>query len=451
MSTKLHNRIQTHIDNYNGEIITTDGKPPVNAKLTNFKLYGKSVQSGTPTPENPVPIESVPSDFEIVSCGANIWRNNRTFPFSEAGYNFDFDSSTGIYTINGTGSSAFIVLNTTPLCPVKSGDKITMRVEYSAGSLAGGTITIGGYRVGTPNRWVGEAIFSSASLISSTILSIDGMTETRLFIPGTRTFTNLKLKVGWYLNNNSITIDTPIEPYTGSTTNLNLIGAPNAPAEWVGQPISLMSAPDGTSEEYRADEGVIIKKIAKRVLNGGVSETYYRSAYATWDRGNFKSFFCNDLSVKFATSSSVHMFSSRFQSKSLVVGRDLEDNCIFSYGENNISYGYDMKIDKNLLSIDWDNSTDAQRITAFRTWLASNNVEVIYDLNEPITIPVIPQPTPKSVYAHLNNIYADTTPQPTISCGIRKLGNRPYIQAKLKDELGNFLADENGNNIGGLY
>ena len=136
MSIKLHNHVQTHLDEYSGETITTTGKPSVRDKLYGFKIYGKTVQNGTPTPESPVPIQSVPSSFDITSCGKNLWRNNRTFPFTQGGYTVDFEPVTGVYTINGTGGGGqFLITHSTPLCSVKVGDKITFRAEHISGTV----------------------------------------------------------------------------------------------------------------------------------------------------------------------------------------------------------------------------------------------------------------------------------------------------------------------------
>lgn len=52
--------------------------------LRNFKLCGKSVQNGTPTPENPVPIQNVPSSFDITSCGINLWDSKAMWDYVEA-------------------------------------------------------------------------------------------------------------------------------------------------------------------------------------------------------------------------------------------------------------------------------------------------------------------------------------------------------------------------------
>lgn len=43
-----------------------------NAPLQNLKLFGKTVQNGTPTPEAPVPLESVGKSVNVTICGKNL-------------------------------------------------------------------------------------------------------------------------------------------------------------------------------------------------------------------------------------------------------------------------------------------------------------------------------------------------------------------------------------------
>lgn len=55
---------------FNGEILTIPNSE--DGYLRKLKLYGKSVQNGEPTPDNPVEIKTVPSEFDITSCGENL-------------------------------------------------------------------------------------------------------------------------------------------------------------------------------------------------------------------------------------------------------------------------------------------------------------------------------------------------------------------------------------------
>ena len=59
-----------------GEHIHLDDS--ADSKLVEFGLYGKAVQDGIPTPENPVEIEVAGNDgsVEVKSCGSNILNNN---------------------------------------------------------------------------------------------------------------------------------------------------------------------------------------------------------------------------------------------------------------------------------------------------------------------------------------------------------------------------------------
>ena len=146
------------------------------------------------------------------------------------------------------------------------------------------------------------------------------MTHAMLWAPSERTFNNFKFKVGWYVNDNSIAENTPIESFTGTTVSF--------------------SVKDTNNNEYALADG----------------------DYADFATGK-----------------------------------------IFSGGQ-------------------------------------------LYDLHpdEIAKIKLL-----KSVYPS-TNIFTSANIQPNLSLSIRKLGNRPFVEHLLTDEGGNFLVDENGNNIIGV-
>ena len=113
------------------------------------------------------------------------------------------------------------------------------------------------------------------------------------------------------------------------------------------------------------------------------------------------------------------VLSTHFQSKSVVTGNGLEDNCTFSYGESGVPFGFDIKIDSRLLSIDWDNSTETQRMEAFRDWLSINKPTFLYKLETPQTHDLHPDELEKlkqikSVYPS-TNIFTSANIQPSLS------------------------------------
>lgn len=95
-----------------GSAITIDS---AKAPLQNLKLYGKTTQNGTPTPDAPVPLVSVgdSGSFEVgVYCGKNLLENLATTK-TVNGITFTINADKSI-TINGTASATTMFdVNTT--------------------------------------------------------------------------------------------------------------------------------------------------------------------------------------------------------------------------------------------------------------------------------------------------------------------------------------------------
>ena len=104
---------------FSGEILTIPKSK--DGYLRKLKLYGKSIQDGEPTPDNPVEVKTVPSELDITSCGRNLFdaskitnltqhsveENGRVIRkktyASTSGYTFQFLPNT-TYTISFKGT-----------------------------------------------------------------------------------------------------------------------------------------------------------------------------------------------------------------------------------------------------------------------------------------------------------------------------------------------------------
>lgn len=432
----IANKLQTHIDNYNDEIITTDGKPPVNAKLTNFKLYGKSVQNGEPAPESPVSIQSVPSSFDIISCGKNLFTTNN-WDSILATYNNPFTTITGsnsFYTTKNFGGAAqsegFIF-------KVKS----NMIYSFSFDFLFEALKEVAVWRSGRVFFY--DLTNGLVQNLENTFLKLNISKETGRKVMSVTMPSNCT-KIGivfnfsiditppyWHdsakmtMSNIEFVEGNPLskyKDYISSTTALNLLGTPNAPTELIGQPIELMSLPDGTADEYRADEGVVIKRVSN-VIFGGLESFYVAQSSHGWlTSGNTLPFYVfyrsmSDLLIpKPNTASMCDRFYCYLASKTEdIVVKDRE---AFSVGHSNYMT---IRINKSRLS-NGGTGTNEENLQAFKDWLSENNAKIFYELATPITIPVTAQPTPKSVYSQSNNVSTSANIAPTISCGVRKLG-----------------------------
>ena len=95
-----------------GEIITIDDG--LNEKIQSLKLFGKTTQNGTPTPDAPVPLVSVgdSGSFEVEVYGKNLLENLATTK-TVNGLTFTINADKSI-TINGTASATTMFnINTT--------------------------------------------------------------------------------------------------------------------------------------------------------------------------------------------------------------------------------------------------------------------------------------------------------------------------------------------------
>jgi len=337
-------KYQTHLDEYSDEIIQTTDKPSVRDRLHNLKLYGKSIQDGEPTPENPVEIKTVPSSFDITSCGKNIFQMNSQSSILTTGMpvvNVTWDADEQTLTFNGTSTNpgAFQAGHFTLKHPAELNKTYVLTFIPVSGSISSaygnvGQIGLGDNTSGAsgnsiyssiPKKWEGtvSVIYNSSTMRG---------TNLRLYVHNNQTFDNFKIKI--QLEEGSTATD--YVPYTATTVPFAVRDTNNNLHE-------LCSLPDVTSDEVNAESGKIIKRI------------------------------------------------------------DTETNSLLPAPQV-----YDLHPDE---------------------------LEKLKSL--------------KSVYPQ-TIIFTDAAVQPAISCSVRKLGNRPFIDSPIIDENGDYLVDENGNNIIGV-
>ena len=119
--------------------------------INEIEIYGKSVQSGEPTPENPVPIQSVPSSFDITSCGKNLLPLTE-YPLTNLGTASTFKVSSGIITIDhplgqdevimavGPDGIVGVKYKVDPAIPtsiwIKAGTPVTFKLYHKGGDRA---------------------------------------------------------------------------------------------------------------------------------------------------------------------------------------------------------------------------------------------------------------------------------------------------------------------------
>ena len=242
------------IGKVSGELLHVDDAFP--SPVREFVVYGNSVQDGTPTPDAPVPIESV-SELSVVSAGKNL------IPYP---YFSKSKVESGIeYTDNGDGSISVEGTNT-------SSAGATFDIMGSIYNSAYITFPAGTYKAYVKesisnnyamylsirrDTYYGEEMLDGGGKFSGKMSWIFTLSEpTILFI---RIGVNSKKTVVKTTVNVSLCAseDTdPYYPYVGSTTT-NLLVSDD------GTDYELRSLPDGTRDELVVRDGrrVLVKRV----------------------------------------------------------------------------------------------------------------------------------------------------------------------------------------------
>lgn len=118
-----------------GEVINIIGAEEQNG--TALKVYGMSSQDGTPTPSNPVDIDSSVANF--TSVGKNLHDVSRQLPRTNV-YTTTTYNSDGTFTIDGTangeGAQLNGIINGFSIGGLKAGDKLVFSYEVISGSAS---------------------------------------------------------------------------------------------------------------------------------------------------------------------------------------------------------------------------------------------------------------------------------------------------------------------------
>jgi hypothetical protein len=187
----LDNKITKFYASNQGEIYITDSD---NGKIQDMMIYGKSSQSGTPTPENPVEIKSVVNPTVKV-CGKNLWN-----PIL-GGY------------INGIDGSITETLKTQIAVTdfIKtSGKDITVIARNFSSAIE----TSYAYRIGFYNaekKWIKNIMPSDGNKYSINIFNITGTEYIRVSAPH-GIYDTIQIEKG--------SEATPYEPYTEQSVQL---------------------------------------------------------------------------------------------------------------------------------------------------------------------------------------------------------------------------------------
>ena len=325
-------------------------------------LKGNTSQDGTPTPSNPVDINVVKGENNIVVCGKNLLPYPYYSTTTTAGRLTWTDNGDGTVTVDGENNTT----NTTYFTCVGSR------------SLFGIPLAAGTYTTSLGSSSNVRATIARYNNISSVIALIDANTNKTTFTLNKDEKGTFALAVNKNLSVNNIIVKpmiergseaTTYEPYTGMTLPITL-------------PIGMELCKIGDYQDYIYRESgnwYLYKAVGKVVLDGtenwGLSNgVYYADSIENYSRNN---------NIPFST----HL-----------QGRDNVNNASTFYNFGDLSIGFNSGNSTNRLYIRYDNITE---LADFETWLSSNNVTVYYVLVTPTTTQI----TDTTLISQLNALY----------------------------------------------
>ena len=176
-----------------------------------------------------------------------------------------------------------------------------------------------------------------------------------------------------------------VRPIRGVTSLTISDGGSNS--QTIALPQTLYSLPDGTIDSYDVVSGNGTKNIALSLEDGSKSWTFYN----TGDSGHSTAYFSSGARIsspKYNNAICSH-FVMGDGANLWITGFDKE-----AAGIDVTKDGLRLRILKSRLPGWSDSWTDAQKVTAFKAWLADNPITVLYELASPQAITGTPQTIP---------------------------------------------------------
>ena len=345
--------------------------------LLGMRIFGKTTQDGTPTPDAPVDLES---------CG----KSGKVGVSMEGKNLLDLNAATFLGCINNGGVLVSNVNNAhyaALVCPglvdtfmACKGKTVTFSANKSIDGRAMAVVIYGKMKNGDPyqsingkagERFISFRIAEDFENITSVELrwnrSLSGA-----FTDTISSITDLQVEIG--------EIATTYEPYKGQTITIETPnGLPGIPVTTGGNYV------DADGQRWVCDEidfakGVYVKRIQKDVFDGTESWSYYNS-------GNNP---CFTTTTQPATRNAA--MSSHFKHSNYPYTLSSEKTGFFGWDSSN-KYLY-------------FSSAEAS-VANWKAWLATNHVTVIYELATPIETPLSEEEL--AAYAALRTYRENTT------------------------------------------
>ncbi len=336
---------------------------PANAPLQNLKLFGKTEQLGTPTPDAPIDLVSIGNSgsFEVGVYGKNFCDINTTYQGKSGSAN-TYDPLTHTITLNADDTGSNTGRYFTPFRNFEIGKNYT--VSFDIKGTVGKKVRCGWDRknieITLTNQFTRHSVAITTNKTAEPIIFYSVKTAEGGLASGEyMQFANVQIEKGSQA--------TPYEPYNKQTLALT----------------DTLRGIDKFKDEKDFARGVKIQRFATKVFNG--SEPIYSfvdgnnggkiAVYSYYEVGMENVANCGSLNAEKRKDKVVSHFKQGNKAcasfKDIVAGE---------FGFNS-DYVADQFITFNI-----GNIADTQE--GFKTWLASNNVTVIYELETPIETPL---------------------------------------------------------------
>lgn len=346
-----------------------------NGTFTDYEPYTGGQPS--PSPDYPQPIEVIEEDFNITSCGKNIFDYDKflddigdSLTIEGTNNNFTYTSNSSILSVSGTFKFNF---------KEKTSYSFSGRISSSSANGAMKVIYTDETSFYIYNKWDGT------SLSQEFFKTTDG-TKTIKQIELSSYGTNTVFELSDFMISQDLT-EQPYEPYQGTTTTITLPDGQFAAKINDAAKDQFRIAYDESDGNYHL---YLDKNVGKVVLDG--SESWELSSFTN---NTILSVFYNINTMKYLTT----FITDRFKYVGSVSAATEYEYC--STGGQSIRIG----INKSRLT-----SSD---IDGFKQWLQENNVEVYYKLATPQTIDIGKVQMPLTYYS-ATNVFTDCPLLPTI-------------------------------------
>lgn len=378
------------INNASGEVISVSNSS--DSELQGLKLYGKTVQNGTPTPDAPVPLETVGADGNVAVKITN--GNLLTLPYvspspkEQNGLTF-VTNDDGSVTVNGTATKETMFYCTDSVYPLYLPKGVYHFSGVPAGTY-GGSVRPQLYitRKGGGHSF---AVYAEGRAVE---LTEPGYYTVTIDIVAGNTLTDFVIKPMVNVGNTALPFETPASAQTLTTQTPN--GLPGIPVSSGG------NYTDENGQQWICDEvdfekGVYIQRVDTILLDGVAN------------RFTFKSTATNTNSYRIAANDS-KIFMLR-------TGGNEEKPAILSNRFTAISYN---ERNSGAVGININTQTQSENtiwctfgannpatLAESNAWLAENNTTVMYALETPIETALSADELAQYTALHTN--YPNTT------------------------------------------